>query len=135
MEEHPDKLYYSISEVAELTGIKPHVLRYWESEFPTLRPRKSRSGNRSYRKRDVEEILAIKKLLYDEGFRIAGARKLRREAHTAAKVAEDFAPPPQMAIPFAQLDPQEQMRLIRRELSEIFRLVRHMKEGAQRKAG
>ena len=80
MKELPEKLYYSISEVAAFSGVKPHVLRYWESEFPTLRPKKNRAGNRNYRKRDVDEILAIKKLLYDDGFKIDGARRLLRES-------------------------------------------------------
>jgi DNA-binding transcriptional MerR regulator len=70
------KLYYSIREVAGYTGVKAHVLRYWEQEFPTLRPKKNRAGNRSYRPRDIEEILKIRKLLYEDGFKIDGARKL-----------------------------------------------------------
>jgi DNA-binding transcriptional MerR regulator len=70
------KLYYSIREVADYTGVKAHVLRYWEQEFPTLRPKKNRAGNRSYRPRDIEEILKIRKLLYEDGFKIDGARKL-----------------------------------------------------------
>ena len=72
------KLYYSIREVAEYSGVKAHVLRYWEQEFPTLRPKKNRAGNRSYRPRDIQEILKIRKLLYDDGFKIDGARKLLR---------------------------------------------------------
>jgi DNA-binding transcriptional MerR regulator len=93
--ELPEKLYYSIGEVAEATGVKPHVLRYWEAEFPTLRPRKNRAGNRSYRRRDVDEILAIKRLLYQEGYKIDGARRLlsdraaRSEALEAARPARD----------------------------------------------
>jgi DNA-binding transcriptional MerR regulator len=71
----PTKLYYSITEVAELTGVKPHVLRYWETEFKTLRPKKNRAGNRTYRTGDIKVIQAIKKLLYDDGFTIAGAKK------------------------------------------------------------
>jgi DNA-binding transcriptional MerR regulator len=71
----PAKLYYSITEVAELTNVKPHVLRYWETEFKALRPKKNRAGNRTYRASDIEVIMAIKKLLYDEGFTIAGAKK------------------------------------------------------------
>ena len=67
------KLYYSISEVAELVSVKPHVLRYWETQFKMLRPRKNRAGNRSYRVKDVKMALRIRKLLYDEGFTIAGA--------------------------------------------------------------
>ena len=69
------KLYYSITEVAELTNVKPHVLRYWETEFKALRPKKNRAGNRTYRSGDIELIQAIKKLLYDEGYTIAGAKK------------------------------------------------------------
>ena len=72
------KLYYSIREVAEYSGVKAHVLRYWEQEFPSLRPKKNRAGNRSYRPRDIEEILKIRKLLYEDGFKIDGARKLLR---------------------------------------------------------
>jgi len=72
------KLYYSIREVAGYTGVKAHVLRYWEQEFPTLRPKKNRAGNRSYRPRDIQEILTIRKLLYEDGFKIDGARKLLR---------------------------------------------------------
>ena len=74
------KLYYSIREVAGYTGVKAHVLRYWEQEFPTLRPKKNRAGNRSYRPRDIQEILTIRKLLYEDGFKIDGARKLLRGA-------------------------------------------------------
>lgn len=69
------KLYYSITEVAELTNVKPHVLRYWETEFKALRPKKNRAGNRTYRSGDIELIQAIKTLLYDEGYTIAGAKK------------------------------------------------------------
>jgi len=126
--ERPAKLYYSISEVAELTGVKAHVLRYWESEFPTLRPRKSRSGSRTYRWRDVEEVIAIRDLLYKEGFRIAGARKLRREARQSRAEDEQAAPsvPPQLAIPFAQLDRPEQIRRLKADLREVLDLVRRL---------
>ena len=75
MSDLPEKLYYSISEVADHTGVKAHVLRYWEQEFPTLRPKKNRAGNRSYRMRDIEEVLTIKRLLYEDGFTIGGARQ------------------------------------------------------------
>ena len=71
----PTKLYYSITEVAELTHVKPHVLRYWETEFKTLRPKKNRAGNRTYRAGDIKLIQSIKELLYDDGFTIAGAKK------------------------------------------------------------
>ena len=71
----PTKLYYSITEVAELTSVKPHVLRYWETEFKALRPKKNRAGNRTYRAGDIEIIQTIKRLLYEDGFTIAGAKK------------------------------------------------------------
>ncbi len=75
----PDKMYFKIGEVAELTGIKPHVLRYWEAEFGSFRPGKSRSKQRLYRRRDIELVLDLKDLLYNQGFTIAGARKRLRE--------------------------------------------------------
>lgn len=76
----PHKIFYSIGEVSQLTGLKSHILRYWESEFPTLRPEKRSNGRRAYRKTDILLILAIKKLLYAEGYTIAGARKKLAEA-------------------------------------------------------
>lgn len=77
--EKSGKLYYSIAEVAEMAAVKAHVLRYWETEFPSLRPKKNRAGNRTYRERDVKLVLLIKRLLYDEGFTIRGALKRLRE--------------------------------------------------------
>ena len=88
----PEKLYYKIGEVAKFTGIKTHVLRYWETEFKAIRPNKSRSNQRLYRKQDVELILRLKDLLYNQGFTIAGARKKLREK-PADKVAEVSAEP------------------------------------------
>ena len=75
----PDKIYFKIGEVARLTGVKPYVLRYWETEFKAIQPVKSRSRQRLYRKRDVELILKIKELLYEQRFTIEGARKRIRE--------------------------------------------------------
>ncbi|MBV9214983.1 MAG: MerR family transcriptional regulator [Acidobacteria bacterium] len=71
----PEKIYFKIGEVCELVGVQAHVLRYWETEFPMLSPQKNKSGQRSYRRRDVEIALRIKQLLYNEMFTIAGARK------------------------------------------------------------
>ena len=71
----PEKIYFKIGEVCELVGVQAHVLRYWETEFPMLSPQKNRSGQRSYRRRDVEISIRIKQLLYDEMFTIAGAKK------------------------------------------------------------
>lgn len=71
----PDKLYFRIGEVSRLAETKPYVLRYWESEFPSLKPVKSRTGHRLYRRKDVEMVFRIKRLLYNEGFTIEGARR------------------------------------------------------------
>ena len=71
----PEKLFFKIGEVCDITGIQAHVLRYWESEFPTLAPQKNRAGQRTYRKRDVEMVLRIKELLYEDQYTIAGAKK------------------------------------------------------------
>src|SRR5574341_1801151 len=81
----PNKLFFKIGEVCEITDTQPYVLRYWESEFPALAPAKNSSGQRIYRRRDIETILRIKQLLYEEGFTIAGAKK-RLEAELAGKV-------------------------------------------------
>jgi DNA-binding transcriptional MerR regulator len=71
----PPKLYFRIGEVAGLVGVEPHVLRYWEREFRTIRPTKSAKGQRVYSRRDVENLLRVRDLLYQEGFTIAGAKK------------------------------------------------------------
>ncbi|MGQ9646801.1 MAG: MerR family transcriptional regulator [Thermodesulfobacteriota bacterium] len=74
-----DRLYYRIGEVSRITGLKPHVLRYWESEFKVIKPHKGGSLQRLYRKKDLDLILKIKKLLYEDGFTIAGAKKKIRD--------------------------------------------------------
>lgn len=90
--QQPVKLYFRIGEVASIVGVEPHVLRYWESEFRTIRPQKSRSGQRVYSRRDVDRLLRVKELLYDEGFTIAGARKkLRDNSRPAAEQEEQLA--------------------------------------------
>jgi DNA-binding transcriptional MerR regulator len=71
----PEKLFFKIGEVCDITGVQAHVLRYWESEFPMLAPQKNRAGQRTYRKRDVEMVLRIKELLYEDQYTIAGAKK------------------------------------------------------------
>jgi DNA-binding transcriptional MerR regulator len=76
----PKKLYYKIGEVCSLLGVEPHVLRYWETEFASLSPPKSKSGHRTYRPKDIELLLQIRKLLYEEGFTIAGARRQLKTA-------------------------------------------------------
>lgn len=86
--EIPDKLYFRIGDVAHLAGIKPYVLRFWETEFPALGPKKSGTGHRLYRRKDVELVLEIKRLLYEQRFTIEGARKfLENRAKAPAAVS------------------------------------------------
>lgn len=91
-----DRLYYRIGEVSRITGIKPHVLRYWESEFKMIKPYKGSSLQRLYRKKDLDIIFKIKKLLYEEGFTIAGAKKkireMEKEEVKKIKLKEDERP-------------------------------------------
>ncbi len=103
------KLYYRIGEVSRITGVKPYVLRYWESEFRWMSPQKSRSKQRLYRKKDIEMILLIKKLLYQERYTIAGARRRLRELG-ASKALESAS---------GGVDPRSELRRIRDELAEI----------------
>src|SRR6476619_1179470 len=88
----PDKIYFKIGEVSRLAGVKPYVLRYWETEFKAIQPVKSTSGQRLYRKRDVELILRIKQLLYKQRFTIEGARKKIRELTGEPEQAVEAAP-------------------------------------------
>ncbi len=111
-----DKLYYRIGEVSRITGIKPYVLRYWESEFRWMSPAKSRSKQRLYRKKDIETILLIKKLLYDERFTIAGAKKRLKEIGCAAEAG-------QMSITIED-EPKNRVKKIRSELKAIQGLLK-----------
>src|SRR5919198_6245857 len=92
----PDKLFFRIGEVAELTGVPPYVLRYWESEFKLLRPRKNHAGQRVYRKQDIELVLRIKRLLYEDRLTLEGAKKrLLSESRTRTQQLELPGPDPQ----------------------------------------
>ncbi|CAN5634619.1 hypothetical protein BH09MYX1_BH09MYX1_62040 [soil metagenome] len=101
----PPKLYFRIGEVASLVGVEPHVLRYWEREFRTIRPTKSAKGQRVYSRRDVENLMQVRDLLYDEGFTIAGAK--RRLTHKGgaveAKPSVDAKPVTDAATDLARL--------------------------------
>lgn len=127
----PDKLYYKIGEVAKFTGVKTHVLRYWETEFKAIRPNKSRSNQRLYRKRDVELILHLKDLLYNQGFTIAGARKKLREKPDR-KVAEPVkkstlktsAADDQLALP---LSGSVDLKLLKEIREDILQLKKSLK--------
>jgi DNA-binding transcriptional MerR regulator len=112
------KLYYSIREVAGYTGVKAHVLRYWEQEFPTLRPKKNRAGNRSYRPRDIQEILTIRKLLYEDGFKIDGARKLLRGSPEKVEQISLLVDAPSPAIRRAKVAE------LKREVQDLLEFIR-----------
>ena len=90
------KVYYSIGEVCDLTGLKPHVLRYWESQFEVLSPSKNRAGNRVYRSKDIELVLLVKHLLYEEKYTIEGANRrlleMRKEGELKGERQEVVAP-------------------------------------------
>ncbi|MBN2170927.1 MAG: MerR family transcriptional regulator [Candidatus Krumholzibacteriota bacterium] len=107
------RLYWSISEVAKLTGVKAHVLRYWETEFPTLKPRKGNSGKRTYRERDVELVIAIKHLLYDKKYTIKGARQRLAETRKVRDLLD------QLEIPFPRANQRQLIQEIREELEDL----------------
>ena len=111
----PDKLYFRIGEVAKLAGLETHVLRFWESEFPGLRPGKSTTGQRLYRRREVELVLQIKTLLYEQGFTIAGARKKLKLEHQGKRAQTALALEPERS---SEQD-QALLRELRDELSAI----------------
>ena len=113
----PDKLYFRIGEVSKLAKLPAYVLRFWETEFPQLKPNKSSTGQRLYRKHDVEVLLHIKQLLYGHGFTIAGARQhLKAEA----KPAKSQTPLPFAAHTAAH---KEGLKRIKRELKDILMLL------------
>ncbi len=111
----PDKLYFRIGEVARLSRLPAYVLRFWETEFPQLKPTKSNTGQRMYRRRDVENVLRIKRLLYGEGFTIAGARQQLK--------AEDHKGKTQNPLPFPAAIPKDGLRRVRQELREILGIL------------
>jgi len=114
----PDKLYFRIGEVSELAGLAAYVLRFWETEFPQLKPTKSGTGQRMYRRRDVENILLVKKLLYEEGYTIAGARdKLKQDARPKRA---------QSALPFAAAahSNQGELKRVRHEMQELLQMLK-----------
>jgi DNA-binding transcriptional MerR regulator len=148
----PEKLFFKIGEVCELAGVQAHVLRYWETEFPTLAPQKNRAGQRTYRRRDVEMALRIKELLYDEQYTIAGAKKKLAHELRGGSIRQDDAtpaekppvrslkPPPSLAARFGSKttaaksetsasaaplnsDQKSALQQIATELREILRLL------------
>ena len=111
----PDKLYFRIGEVAKMLALPAYVLRFWETEFPQLKPTKSNTGQRMYRRREVELAVRIRTLLYDEGFTIPGARERLK---TEAKPAKN-----QSALPFPKANDKSGLKRVRQELQELLTML------------
>jgi DNA-binding transcriptional MerR regulator len=118
----PDKLYFPIREAAQIAGVEPYVLRFWEKEFPMFRPLKGGSGHRRYRRQDIEMALEIKRLLYEQGFTIAGARTQLKKAKGGSEPAPAARSGKQAGLPFPEL-PRPALGRIRRELNEILTIL------------
>lgn len=128
----PEKLFFKIGEVCDITGIQAHVLRYWESEFPMLAPQKNRAGQRTYRKRDVEMVLRIKELLYEDQYTIAGAKKklstdLRGASklkvvtpEMSAQVTGNALPAPQFVAPAPPREDEEEAALSTHQPTPVY---------------
>jgi len=111
----PEKIYFKIGEVSEIVGVEPYVLRYWETEFDLLRPSKAPSKHRLYKKRDVELLLDIKRLLYTEGFTIEGARKKLKETKKEEK--------DQLKLPLAEQKYKTALVKLRKDLESLRKLL------------
>jgi DNA-binding transcriptional MerR regulator len=111
----PDKIYFKIGEVSEIVGVEPYVLRYWETEFDLLKPSKAPSRHRLYKKKDVELLLDIKRLLYTEGFTIEGARKKLKEVKKEEK--------DQLKLPLADQKYKTALAKIKKDLESLRRLL------------
>ena len=111
----PDKIYFKIGEVSEIVGVEPYVLRYWETEFELLKPSKAPSRHRLYKKRDVELLLEIKRLLYADGFTIEGARKKLKESKKEEKE--------QLKLPLADQKYRNALVKIRKDLESLRKLL------------
>jgi DNA-binding transcriptional MerR regulator len=123
--EIPDKLYFRIGEVSRLAGIKPYVLRFWETEFSTLGPKKSGKGHRLYRRKDVELVLEIKRLLYDKRYTIEGARKFldTRTRGAASRTGDGAAKKSGRSQGDLFRDPSPVLQQMRKELTALLELL------------
>ena len=120
--EIPNKLYFRIGEVCRLLKLEPYVLRFWESEFPTLSPTKGANGRRMYRKKDVEMVVTIKDLLYERGFTIAGARKVLSRKDEASTLLSAVANSPKTQAQKARPAP-EKLDQVKLELLNILTIL------------
>ena len=106
----PDKLYFKIGEVSGIVGVDPHVLRYWESEFKVIRPQRASSKQRLYRREDIENLIRIRELLYDQGFTIAGARQaMKEEKKSGVKIGVE--------------SPERLVRALKSELNDLKKIL------------
>ena len=129
----PEKIYFRIGEVSELAKLPTYVLRFWETEFPQLKPTKSSTGQRMYRRKDVEYVMQIRKLLYEDGFTIAGAREKLREEMRSNRLRNkapeqslsEVARSPQATLPFLapMNDTDPKLRKVRQQLREVLDLL------------
>lgn len=108
----PDKLYFKIGEVCKITGVEPYILRYWESEFKLVKPYRTKSNQRLYRKKDVESILKIKKMLYEDKFTIAGAKLKLKDSNIQEKEK-------QLPLGFVPHKYREVLKEIKEEIQQI----------------
>ncbi len=122
--EIPSKRYFAIGEVATLCDVRPHVLRYWEQEFPQLKPLKRRGNRRYYQQDDVQMVRTIRGLLYEEGFTITGARqRLRDLQRSASETAASGMESSASAAPLSRQDRQSEIGHLRDELESLLRLL------------
>lgn len=122
----PEKLFFKIGEVGEIVGVKPHVLRYWESEFEFLKPRKTSSGHRIYKRSDVVLLLKIHELVHEEGYTISGARKKLSEEKEEKKTQETRGPAKEELlekIEFLEKERREVLEEIRDQIKDLLSLV------------
>jgi DNA-binding transcriptional MerR regulator len=117
----PDKLFFKIGDVATIVGVKPHVLRYWETEFPALRPMKTRGAHRVYRRKDVELAMLVKQMLQDEGLTIVGAKRRLRELRRDRGPAEAEVEPEPTARAHEQVNLRADLLAIRRDLEGLLK--------------
>ena len=122
--ELPDKLYFKIGEVAKLVGVKPYVLRYWETEFSVIRPGKTRSQHRLYRRRDVEALIEIKRLLHNERYTIEGAKRRLKSLGKLPTTAPAAEPRPQLNLPLGERTYRNALVRVRRDLQDLYDLLR-----------
>jgi DNA-binding transcriptional MerR regulator len=121
--ENNSKLYYSISEAAMVTQVKPHVLRYWETQFKALHPRKNKAGNRMYRKQDLKMVMLIKELLYEKGFTIAGAKKKLTDEKDAIR--------DQLDLKFGSVDRAARLLEVQREIRHMLKDIKGSLDGVE----